>query len=91
MQNDIPPKIKFSCKKRFLTLFSILSKTYFMQFIPRSHSYRHTGVFTWLAGVNVWPTGVDQWPCQVGWLSLTTKNRNCRSFYLKTKPRGKVT
>ena len=42
------------------------------------------GFFTWLSGVNVWPTGVVQWPCQVGWLALTTKIRNCRGFYMQT-------
>ena len=34
--------------------------------------------------MNVWPTGVVQWPCQVGWLALTTKIRNCRGFYMQT-------
>ena len=42
------------------------------------------GILTWLARGIVWTTLVVQWPCQVGWLALTTKNRNCSGFYMKT-------
>jgi hypothetical protein len=67
---------------KFRKQTDIIFQFYFLQFIHRSHIYRDIGIFNWLAGVNVWPTGVVQWPCQVDWLALTTKIRNCRGFYV---------
>ena len=41
--------------------FSILSKSYFMQFIPRSHIYRDTGAAAVLPGFHGWMFGSLGW------------------------------
>jgi hypothetical protein len=48
-----------------------------MQFIPRSLIYQDTGITAFLPGLK----------CFAHWggpVASTTKNRNCRGFYLKT-------
>ena len=47
--------------------FSILSNSYFIKFIPRSHIYRDTGVAAFMPGLQGWMFG------QLGWSSGPAK------------------
>ena len=77
--------------------FSILSKSYFMHFLPRSHIFRSMAVVGCLSGLGVhnWPNWVVQRTVQGGLAAHVTKIRKCwgceqKHFFEKLNPEAKT-